>query len=486
MKSLRMFGVAAGCLLWAALADCLSFTVNTTNGPVTGHPAKTASTVHEFLGIPYAQPPVGKLRFMPPQRYVGDQPDCVYTPAKLVPFPGATPNYARILTAFMGSGANAHSEDCLTLNVWTKGTAGRKRPVLVFFYGGRFTIGDTNTPFFDGQHFSEAENVVVVTVNYRVGIFGFPGAPGLRQNLGLRDQRLAVEWLRDNAGAFGGDPFKNNIFGQSSELWQSMRIPMRIETTPLCCFPLNSRELAARNWYNASSLAGCGSAGDVLACMQSKPVDDIRLAADKVPPPPNTSVARSQPVFQPGPDGELIFDDYESLASQGKFIQTPMILGHGDRESSFYNISASARGTVLTDEQWAQSVTEVFGCPAMKEADYRTQHNIPLWRYRYFADWSNTRLFPNSGAYHGVDLHMIFGNSEGVTGDPESPDQTILKRIMQRTWAAFAADPWDGLKRHGWPVYKKDAYTVARLGYNNSPFPDFVKPAAYDARCPGA
>ena len=60
----------------------------------------------------------------------------MYTPAKLVPFPGATPNYARILTAFMGSGANVHSEDCLTLNIWTKGTAGRKRPVLVFFYGG--------------------------------------------------------------------------------------------------------------------------------------------------------------------------------------------------------------------------------------------------------------------------------------------------------------------------------------------------------------
>lgn len=75
MKSLKMFGVAAGCLLWAALADCVvSFTVNTTNGPITGHPAKTASTVHEFLGIPYAQPPVGKLRFMPPQRYAGDQP----------------------------------------------------------------------------------------------------------------------------------------------------------------------------------------------------------------------------------------------------------------------------------------------------------------------------------------------------------------------------------------------------------------------------
>lgn len=174
---------------------------------------------------------------------------------------------------------------------------------------------------------------MVVTVNYRVGIFGFPGAPGLRQNLGLRDQRLAVEWLRDNAGAFGGDPSRITIFGQSSGALAVDAYSYAYRDDPIVAglilhsgtifsFPLNSRELAARNWYNASSLAGCGSAGDVLACMQSKPVDDIRLAADKVPPPPNTSVARSQPVFQPGPDGELIFDDYESLASQGKFIQT--------------------------------------------------------------------------------------------------------------------------------------------------------------------
>ncbi|KAM5477091.1 hypothetical protein MauCBS54593_000362 [Microsporum audouinii] len=519
-----MFCVATACLLWAALASCFTFTVNTTNGLITGHRARAASGVKEFLGIPYAQPPVDKLRFMPPRRYVGDKPyvasafvcqklhnlpspqmlqltrrsqrdDCVYTPSKLVAFPGATPNYARILTAFMGSGGNAHSEDCLTLNIWTKGTAGRKRPALVFFYGGRFTIGDTNTPFFDGQFFSDAEDVVVVTVNYRVGIFGFPGAPGQRQNLGLRDQRLAVEWLRDNVKAFGGDPERITIFGQSSGALAVDAYSYAYRHDPIVSgliahsgtifsFPLNSRELAARNWYNASSFVGCGSEGDVLACMQSKSVDEIRVAADKVRPPPNTSVARSQPVFQPGPDGELVFDDYDTLASQGKFTQVPMILGHGDRESSFYNISAWARGTVLTDDQWAQFVTEVFGCPTMKEADYRTQHKVPVWRYRYFADWDNTRLFPQSGAYHGVDLHMIFGNSQGVTGDPESPEQAVLKRFMQKAWATFAADPWTGLKNHGWPVYKKNANTVARLGYDNSPFPAFVNPAAYDAICP--
>lgn len=133
-----------------------------------------------------------------------------------------------------------------------------------------------------------------------------------------------------------------------------------------------------------------------------------------------------------------------------------MILGHTDHESAFYNISAWARGNVLTDEQWAQFVTDVFGCPTMKAADYRTEHKVPVWRYRYFADWKNTRLFPNSQAYHGVDLHMIFGNSYGVTGDRESFSQTILKKMMQRMWATFAAEPWTGLKNRGWPVYNKN------------------------------
>ncbi|KAM5459009.1 hypothetical protein McanCB49686_001883 [Microsporum canis] len=427
-----MFCVATACLLWAALASCFTFTVNTTNGLITGHRARAASGVKEFLGIPYAQPPVDKLRFMPPRRYVGDKP--------------------YVASAFVCQKLhNLPSPQMLQLTRRSQ----------------RFTIGDTNTPFFDGQFFSDAEDVVVVTVNYRVGIFGFPGAPGQRQNLGLRDQRLAIEWLRDNVKAFGGDPERITIFGQSSGALAVDAYSYAYRHDPIVSgliahsgtifsFPLNSRELAAGNWYNASSFVGCGSEGDVLACMQSKSVDEIRVAADKVRPPPNTSVARSQPVFQPGPDGELVFDDYDTLASQGKFTQVPMILGHGDRESSFYNISAWARGTVLTDDQWAQFVTEVFGCPTMKEADYRTQHKVPVWRYRYFADWDNTRLFPNSGAYHGVDLHMIFGNSRGVTGDPESPEQTVLKRFMQKAWATFAANPWTGLNNHGWPVYKKN------------------------------
>ncbi|KAI1909220.1 hypothetical protein LOZ65_006565 [Ophidiomyces ophidiicola] len=494
------------------LGSC--FRVHTSNGPIFGHPASAAPGVTEFLGIPYAQPPIGQLRFKPPQkltvrrRYVaanyrkedgaaGVCLDCVFTPSRRVSFPAATPNFPRILSAFTGGLGNAQSEDCLTLNVWTKSTGARKRPVLVFFYGGRFTTGDTNTPFYAGEFFADAEDVVVVTVNYRLSIFGFPGAPGQPQNLGLRDQRFAVEWLRDNVRAFGGDPERITLFGQSSGSLSIDAYAYAYKHDPIVAglilhsgtiftFPLNTNQLATRHWYNASTLVGCGSEGDVFNCMMTKTADELKAAAARIPAPPNTSAARSQPVFQPVPDGEVVFNNYDQLSSQGKFARIPIIVGHTDQESAFYNISAWARGTFQTDQQWAEFVTEVFGCTSMKSADYRTRHHIPVWRYRYFGDWDNTRLFPNSRAYHGVDLHMIFGNSEAVSGDPESPEQTKLKRVMQKSWAAFAADPWRGPRDLGWPTYRKNGRTVARFGYANKHRPSFVPPRVYDATCPAA
>lgn len=93
----------------------------------------------------------------------------------------------------------------------------------------------------------------------------------------------------------------------------------------------------------------------------------------------------------------------------------------------------------------------------MKESVNKITYNVPTWRYRYYADWDNTRIFPTSGAYHGVELHMLFGNSQGVTGVPESWAQKRLKRNMQKAWATFAADPRHGLSKLGWPTFKRNS-----------------------------
>lgn len=148
------------------------------------------------------------------------------------------------------------------------------------------SAGYSNSLFYDGQALADNEDVVVVTVNYRVNIFGFPGAPNATQNLGLRDQRLAVEWVRDNAVAFGGDASKLVIFGQSSgavavDYWSYAYINDPIvsglisQSGNAFSFPLNDVELQTKNWYNVSGTVGCGTSGDTLSCMRKKNWTDM-------------------------------------------------------------------------------------------------------------------------------------------------------------------------------------------------------------------
>jgi carboxylesterase type B len=139
-----------------------------------------------------------------------------------------------LLLAELGQIGNAQSEDCLTVNIWTKPQTGERNKgnltsptaffynadpyiaVLLWIYGGGFATGSANNPAYVGKYFADNEDVIVVSFNYRVNVFGFPGLPGLpgvAQNAGLLDQRLAVEWVHENIEAFGGDPRRITIFG---------------------------------------------------------------------------------------------------------------------------------------------------------------------------------------------------------------------------------------------------------------------------------
>lgn len=195
-----------------------------------------------------------------------------------------------------------------------------------------FAIGNTHTPFYNGQYFSDAEDVVVVTLNYRLNIFGFPGAPGGTQNLGLRDQRLAVEWVRDNIGSFGGNASQITIFGQSSggvavDYW-SYAYPLDPIVSGMIShsgnafsFPLNSPNVTTSNWYNVSEQLGCGSCGDTISCMRQKNWTDVEAASAKLPSTSGGSPVRSVPPFYPSVDDEIVFSDYVSLSEQGKFAK---------------------------------------------------------------------------------------------------------------------------------------------------------------------
>jgi cholinesterase len=195
-----------------------------------------------------------------------------------------------------------------------------------------FSIGNAHSSFYNGSRFSEATGAVVVTLTYRLGVFGFPGAPDNAQNLGLRDQRRAVKWVHQNIAEFGGDTAKITIFGQSSGGVAADWWTFAYKDTPLVngiisesgnafSFSLNTREQQTKNWYNVSAALGCASIGNTLDCVRSKDVHDVLAAAARLPATPGGNPVRSTPAFSPAVDNETVFSGYTSLLKQGRFAK---------------------------------------------------------------------------------------------------------------------------------------------------------------------
>ncbi|KAB2573486.1 Acetylcholinesterase [Lasiodiplodia theobromae] len=513
-----------------AFADNNAYLALTTNGPIIGHPAANApGVVAEYLGIPYAQPPLGPLRFAAPQPYGGPgNPNndtaapfiashygftCPQTASARVAYPDRTPQAQRIVAAFAGQLNHSQSEDCLTLNIWTRATATNTtaeevplKPILVFIHGGRFTIGESHTPFFDGTKLAAAQDVVVVTLNYRVSIFGFPGDAAGPKNLAFRDQRLAVEWVRDNAAAFGGDAGRIVVAGQSAggaavDYWAYAyrEDPVVAGIVPMSgnvwSFPVSSAETAGERWKNVSAAAGCvagnvgGDAGDdaggdgVLECMRGKDFEVIKKAVAGLKLPTVSGQGRSEAVFQPTVDNETVFDQemLKKMTQAGEFARVPYLVGNTHFEAGYYRWAAYGAGSILTDAQWDNFNLVTFTCPSTYGAAARARFGVPSWVYRYGGDWDNLRLYPNSSAYHGSDMHALFGNSEEVSGLPEEEAQTGLTRVVMEAWAAFARDSRGGLHDLGWGEYSDNI--LVELGFNKSALPTFASPQKYASTC---
>lgn len=348
--------------------------------------------------------------------------------------------------------------------------------------------------FYNGQYLVDAEDVIVVTIkyvaesfssrqktkarSYRLNVFGFPGAPGIQQNAGLLDQRIALEWLRDNIGAFGGDCDRITVFGQSagsvSVAYLAYTYPkdpivagyIMESGTPHSWEPL-SPDLAATHWYNASGTLRCGTTGDVLSCMQSKNTSAILAAIAKVPFDPTNALF--QPQFQPVEDNITVFHDYSALAAAGKFAKLvsvnnfslrlttdpcqPVLMGNNDLESGFYAVGAFATGKSFNATQRELFDLEAFTCATAIEAAARVAKGVTVYRYRYFGDFDNLRLYPGSGAYHGAELNMVFGTAQDVSGLPNFAAEDATSAYLMKVWATFARDPKKGLSKLGWPTY---------------------------------
>ncbi|KAK3111927.1 hypothetical protein LTR53_012322, partial [Teratosphaeriaceae sp. CCFEE 6253] len=218
--------------LWLGLASCAppsyhhghgygdALTIPTTSGAVTGFVNATAPNVRQWLGIPYAAPPLGDLRFAPPQAPIpGSVNATAFAPSCMQQYGNGSTIYTAVLREFLINGGQ--SEDCLYLNVWAPEAAAEghgKWPVFVYVPGGGFTSGGANSLYkIPDKWVQRTQGHVVVILNYRVNVFGFPNAKGLdRQNVGLLDQRMVIEWTKNNIAAFGGNPDSIIFWGQSA------------------------------------------------------------------------------------------------------------------------------------------------------------------------------------------------------------------------------------------------------------------------------
>lgn len=405
----------------------------------------TADGVASFKGIPYAAPPVGERRWAPPVRAANwTAPrdatrfgaDCVQNPV-----PGDVSLGAPM------------TEDCLFLNVWTPGPAASARlPVMVWIHGGGFVAGSGALATTDGAQLAK-RGAIVVTFNYRLGRFGFFAHPALGKdaNWGLMDQIAALQWVKRNIAAFGGDPANVTIFGESAG-GQSVA---RLMASPAAA-GLFARAIAASGggrdrWPSLAEAQGIGGAFAArtgaadLAALRALPADTVRGGI---------TILNKEEGFYSGAvtDGELVPGHADAIFAAGKQARIPFIAGSNDDELGFVPAPflPMVNGPVLKDlgtgaeavkaaygseEKAARHLAgdAIFGEPALALATRHARSGAATWLYR-FGYVAEGKREPGRGAGHASDVAFQFGN---LPADATAADRAAAAQIMAY-WTNFA------------------------------------------------
>ncbi|KAI4154055.1 MAG: hypothetical protein LQ340_001929 [Diploschistes diacapsis] len=469
---------------------CPAPTVQTSSGNVTGIINVGQPDVRQYLGIPFAQPPVKALRWEPPQKLPQSAASRTVRATRLPP---SCPQYLTTrgdsvykndVLQFNLQGLNvtgATSEDCLTLSLWAPAANEEKRdaaggrsllPVLIFMYGGGFSTGGENVPYQLPPHWVQrTQDHIVVSFNYRLNIFGFPNAAGLKeQNLGTLDQRMAVEWLLQNIQHFGGDPSRMTLWGQSAgagsvdfynyAYYSDPIVNGLIMDSGTAFLTSLSSDLGHSNFSFVASKVGCPGLSTEpqaqLSCMRKVPASAIEAFVQQYQDN-GTSPGIS---FVPISDNQTIFSNYTNRAMEGKLAKIPAIVGNNAQDGvpfAPYN-QAGPNETIV-----AKALLSIFFCPATETVRLRNVNKLPTFRYVYAGNFSNISPRPWMGAYHSAELPLLFGTFDNFRGTgPDLENQTSI--ALQDAWVAFAKDGVNGLEGTGWQPYQLGGADAREFG----------------------
>jgi para-nitrobenzyl esterase len=441
-----------------------------------------------FRAIPYAQPPLDDLRFAPPA-----PPDPWTGERDATHFGAAPPQRSDPLVASLGMLEGcAIGEDCLTLNVFTPDLSPVARPVMVWIPGGAFVGGTAGIPLYDGTRLAARGGVVVVTVSYRVGALGFapldaePGEPAVA-NLGLEDQIAALRWVRANIAAFGGDPARVTVFGESAGAGSILALAgmpaaqglfaraIVQSAAPRGVIPLEEARARTRAWIGELGLTGAPR-----RALRELPVERLLDAQAAV-------IARTPPTngffYAPVVDGATLRVPPAHAFAEGFAREIPLLIGTTRDEMRLYwtgKPSADAGAVAvlapqlgLPEAEAARAATAlVDGFRAARErrgepaaacdvylavqTELSLRHDaIRLAEARaddrrtwmYLFSWQSPARDGVMGACHALDLPFVFGNLDApgmhaFAGD--GPDAQAVSEAMMDAWVAFARgeSPW--------------------------------------------
>jgi len=346
---------------------------------------------------------------------------------------------------------------------------------MIWIYGGGFTLGTSETIIYNGAQIVNNHDVVVVSFNYRINVFGFPGAPGLpskEKNPGLRDVRAAVEWVKRNIGAYGGDASKITLFGESAGAAAVDAYLYAYASNPIIRGAIaqsgdvsiatsgglgNTTDPAA-TWGALATAVGCPATGLLsLPCVRTKPATALRDAL----------FANPTLAFIPWVDEGTIFSNTPQRLASGQFARIPFLGGSNDNEIPG-TTPAAIIGTKLA-----------FTCPAARTAKGRTAY-VPTWQYRYYGNFPTAAGVPPAGAFHGSEITQIFQTFNPLIATPQQIASSIY---IQNAWVTFVKNPTSGLSSLGWPKFDPTKPTLVQLAVNNANTPSYADPAPIQGDC---